>query len=276
MTDQRKYISKLAGKHVLIIGGSAGIGYGVAEASLEHGAAVTISSSNAGRLAAAVDALSAAYPTAAREGRISPGVVCDLGAADDDALDANAANLFATITSRPSPTGDSKTTTTTTTIDHIVYSAGDALATIPLASATTARVRRAGTVRFFGALACARAATQVLPPNTLSSFTITSGTVAHRPLPGWAVVGGFATGLLGMTRSLALDLAPARIRVNCVAPGAVDTGLWDGFVETHNPKITAGRKLAAMNDALAAAVAVAADRDTIAVLNDDVVKPKDS
>ncbi|KAL1646622.1 hypothetical protein SLS58_003209 [Diplodia intermedia] len=213
MTDQRKYVSKLAGKHVLIIGGSAGIGYGVAEASLEHGAAVTISSSNATRLAAAVAALSAAYPTAASEGRVAPGVVCDLGAADDDALDANVANLFATITARPSPTGDGKTTTTT--IDHIVYSAGDALATIPLADASTPRVRRAGTT---------------LPSGTLSSFTLTSGTAAHRPLPGWAVVGGFATGLLGMTRSLALDLAPARIRVNCVAPGAVDTGLWDGMV----------------------------------------------
>ncbi|KAB2571248.1 Short-chain dehydrogenase/reductase SDR [Lasiodiplodia theobromae] len=215
MTDQRKYVSKLAGKHVLIIGGSSGIGYGVAEASLEHGATVTISSSNASRLDAAVAKLSTSYPTAAADSRISAGVVCDLS--NEDTLEANIANLFATITGRPSPAN--------TIINHVVYCAGDALATLPLADASLPRIKQAGAVRFFGPLLAAREAAKHLPRSTTSSFTLTSGSVAQRPLPGgWAVVGSYATGLLGMARSLALELAP--VRVNCVAPGVVDTGLW--------------------------------------------------
>ncbi|KAK0642259.1 putative short-chain type dehydrogenase/reductase y4mP [Lasiodiplodia hormozganensis] len=214
MTDQRKYVSKLAGKHVLIIGGSSGIGYGVAEASLEHGATVTISSSNAARLDAAVAKLSTSYPTAAADSRISAGVVCDLST--EDTLEANIANLFATVAGRRN---------TPATINHIVYCAGDALATLPLADASLPRIKQAGAVRFFGPLLAAREAAKHLPRSSTSSFTLTSGSVAQRPLPGgWAVVGSYATGLLGMARSLALELAP--VRVNCVAPGVVDTGLW--------------------------------------------------
>lgn len=41
------------------------------------------------------------------------------------------------------------------------------------------------------------------------------------------VVAGFASGLHGLTRNLALDLSPLDIRVNCVSPGAVETELWN-------------------------------------------------
>jgi NAD(P)-dependent dehydrogenase (short-subunit alcohol dehydrogenase family) len=40
--------------------------------------------------------------------------------------------------------------------------------------------------------------------------------------------------LLQLTRSLALELAPRHIRVNCVCPGVVDTPLTDLFLERED------------------------------------------
>ena len=64
MSDSTKYTSKLLNRRVLVIGGSSGIGFCVAEASLEHGAIVTISSSNEDRINQAVEKLQRSYPSA--------------------------------------------------------------------------------------------------------------------------------------------------------------------------------------------------------------------
>ncbi|MCQ4504580.1 SDR family oxidoreductase, partial [Vibrio parahaemolyticus] len=40
-------------------------------------------------------------------------------------------------------------------------------------------------------------------------------------------------GVIGATKSLALDLAKRKITVNCVAPGLIDTGLVDEHVKEH-------------------------------------------
>lgn len=50
MTNSKKYSNKLSGARILVIGGSSGIGYCVAEATLEFGASVIISSSQQSRI----------------------------------------------------------------------------------------------------------------------------------------------------------------------------------------------------------------------------------
>ena len=203
MPDQQKYTAKLHNANVLIIGGSSGIGYGVAEAALEHGASVIISSSSESRISSAVGRLQSAYPSRAAAVR---GYACDLG--DASTIDANVSRLFEAVG----------------TVDHIVYTAGDALATIPLKEVTAEKVQKAGVVRFVGVMLVAKQALTHLSPGPKSSFTLTTGSSAEKPAPGWSVPVSYGGGLISMARGLALDMKP--IRVNIVSPGAVDTELW--------------------------------------------------
>lgn len=231
MTDQVKYTNKLQGIKALVIGGSSGepntprifvvilyigshdfvgIGFAVAEALVEYGATVTLSSSNPSRVESTVSKLQADYPSA--KDRIA-GHACDLGSAQT--AEANIAALF-------KATGP---------LDHIVYTAGDALATIPVSDYTAEKILQAGQTRFVAPLLVAKYASKYLSPGPKSSITFTSGSVAERPIPGWAVIGGFAAGMQGIVRGLAVDLKP--IRVNSVQPGATDTNIFkqSGFPE---------------------------------------------
>lgn len=197
MPDQQKYTNKLEGKRVLILGGSAGIGYGVAEASLEYGAKVFISSSNSKRVDAAVTKLQEAYPSKASNIK---GFACDLGSNE---VEANLATLMKQV-------GD---------VEHVAYTAGDALAMMPLKEVDLEKLKKAGQVRFFAPLLLAKHL-----PKTTKSYTLTTGSISFKPRPDWSAIAGYGSGLHAMTRNLAMDLAP--IRVNLISPGVVDTPLW--------------------------------------------------
>lgn len=201
MSTQQKY-NKLAGKHVLIIGGSSGIGYAVAEACIESSAQVTISSSSPERVKSSISSLQSSYPST--KSKIS-GYSCDLS---KPTLEEEIEALF-------SKTGQ---------VDHIVFTAGDPLATIPLSQATYESIIRAGQVRFFAPLLVAKVGKKYLNARPESSIVLTTGSVAERPHKDWSIVASYASGLHGMTRNLAMDLSP--VRVNLVSPGVVDTELW--------------------------------------------------
>lgn len=206
MTDAKKYTSKLTDARVLIIGGSSGIGYSVAEASLEHGCHVIISSSQKSRIDNAIKQLLQTYPSA--KDRLS-GYACDLSTPD---VEANIKQLY-------TQCGDK--------LDHIVITAGESLAIMPLADVTLEKMQQGGMVRFFAPLLVAKHASAHLNPGPASSITLTTGSVSQKPKKDWSLLASYAAGLHGMMRNLALDLAP--VRVNLISPGGVRTPLWDGI-----------------------------------------------
>jgi NAD(P)-dependent dehydrogenase (short-subunit alcohol dehydrogenase family) len=59
--------------------------------------------------------------------------------------------------------------------------------------------------------------------------TLTGGSAAPRPQPGWAVAASICGAMEALTRELALELAP--VRVNLVRPGVVESPLWSAMDE---------------------------------------------
>lgn len=212
MTDQIKYTHRVHDKRILVIGGSSGIGFAVAECLLEHGAgAMILASSNQARVDGKVQQLQSAYPSKAA--RVA-GFACNL--ADQGTLEHNVKTLLEKATDN----GRHK-------LDHIVHTAGDVLKILPLAEIDLQTLIQAGMVRFYSAIMLCKYAAGFMNPGPASSITLTTGTVSERPLAGWSAPVGYATGLQGVCRAMALDLAP--LRVLLVSPGAVQTELWDNF-----------------------------------------------
>lgn len=182
----------LAGQRIVVLGGSSGIGFAVAKAALDQGAAVHIGSSSTERVDAAVQRL----------GHGASGGVIDL--ADEASVEA----FFAS----HGP------------IDHLAYTAGDwtrrKLKIGPEFDA--AQAQASFDIRFWGILRTIKFALPLLAAN--GSITLTSGLFAHRPAKGSA----FSTALTGavehLTQGLAVELAP--IRVNVVTPGFIATEAW--------------------------------------------------
>jgi NAD(P)-dependent dehydrogenase (short-subunit alcohol dehydrogenase family) len=101
---------------------------------------------------------------------------------------------------------------------------------------TTASVwRQVLEVNLTGAFLGARAAARVMAHGGRIIFT--GSVLGERPRKGLAAYSASKAGLVGMAKGLALDLAPAGITVNVVAPGWFDSPLATGW--KNNPELSA-------------------------------------
>ncbi|MBF8192643.1 SDR family oxidoreductase [Nonomuraea sp. K274] len=105
----------------------------------------------------------------------------------------------------------------------------------------------------------------MMPPGG-SIINVTSGD-AHRAAPGFAVHAAMKAGLESLTKSLALELAPKGVRVNAIAPDALqtegETGLRERMLTRPLPydpvRLPPLGRLGAPGDAAGAAVFLAGD-----------------
>jgi 3-oxoacyl-[acyl-carrier protein] reductase len=85
---------------------------------------------------------------------------------------------------------------------------------------------------------CIRASVPHLATGGRGSIVNLGGVSGHAGVANRSPVATAKAGLTGMTTSLAVELAPQNIRVNCVAPGHINTANEDG-VPTHFAERTA-------------------------------------
>jgi len=163
---------QLAGKKVVVIGGSSGIGLATAERARKEGADVVIASRNAEKLKAAA-------------GKIGVAAI-----AADVTSDESVANLFR----QCGP------------VDHVAVTAAQ-LKTGPFKTVSMDDVRATMESKFWGAWRVARAA----EIRAGGSLTLVTGYLSLRPRPGAAIVGAVNGALESLTRGLALELAPIRV-----------------------------------------------------------------
>jgi NAD(P)-dependent dehydrogenase (short-subunit alcohol dehydrogenase family) len=83
-------------------------------------------------------------------------------------------------------------------------------------------------VNLTGAFLGARAAARVMQAGGRLIFT--GSVLGERPRKGLAAYSAAKAGLVGLAKALALDLAPAGITVNVVAPGWFDSPLAEGWM----------------------------------------------
>ncbi|POR39271.1 N amino acid transport system protein [Tolypocladium paradoxum] len=103
-------------------------------------------------------------------------------------------------------------------LDHVVFTAGDAISAIALEDVTVEIIHKTGMVRQVGSITLAKYLPRYMNVSVRSS-TVTGGTNTWRPGPNWAIIAGSGGAIEGLSRGFAVGLAP--VRVNCVQLGDV-------------------------------------------------------
>lgn len=179
-------------QHVLVVGGSSGIGLATAQAFAEAGAQVTVASRSADKLQKAASLI----------GHDAQGVALDT--ADNAAVEALVSGR---------------------TWDHVVVSAAQT-ASGPVRQLALDDAYAAMESKFWGAYRVARAARI----REGGSLTLITGFLAVRPSATSVLQGAINAALESLVRGLSLELSP--VRVNAVSPGIIRTPLWNGMDDT--------------------------------------------
>jgi NAD(P)-dependent dehydrogenase (short-subunit alcohol dehydrogenase family) len=185
-------MTDLAGKRVVITGGTNGIGLATAEALIAGGARVLVT----GRTPSSLDAARTTLGPAAIV------MASDAGTGIDDLVDRAAAEFGA--------------------VDLLVLNAGGTLLT-PLEDTTTAQFQDLFDLNTKAPFFTVQKFLPLLPPGSAVVFTTSISN--SNGVASTSVYSATKAALRSMTRTFAAELIDRGIRVNAVSPGPVDTGI---------------------------------------------------
>ncbi len=189
-------MNRLKNKIAVITGGNSGIGLATAERFVAEGAHVVLFGRNAETLAAAT----------AQLGSQATAVIGDVTSA------ADLARLFDSVRN------------THGRIDVLFVNAGVA-EFLPIEQVTDAHYDRQFDINVKGAFHTIRGALPLIGSG--GSIVLTTSVVSHVGLPGASVYSATKAALRSFARTLSAELVPRGIRVNAVAPGPIDTPIFE-------------------------------------------------
>ncbi len=189
-------MNKLKGKIAVITGGNSGIGYATAEAFIAEGAKVVITGRNPETVADAAKKL----------GSGTIGIVNDAAKMED----------LRKIDSQLKSAGIER-------VDVLFYNAGVAQFA-PLADMSLDVYEANMNINFRGAFFTVQS---LLPMLNEGGSIIFNGTfLGHSTMVGNAAYGASKAALIHLAKTLAVELAPQKIRSNTISPGAISTPIY--------------------------------------------------
>jgi 3-oxoacyl-[acyl-carrier protein] reductase len=202
---------RLAGKVALVTGGASGFGAGIARTFAREGAKVAILDLNG----------PGAKEVASSVGPNAMAIQGDVTAARDvsAAVEATAAAHQR--------------------LDIVVNNAGWTHRNQPMLGVSEAEFDKVFAVNVKSIFHMAHAAIPVMRRQGGGTIINIGSTAGIRPRPGLAWYNATKGAVNLVSRSMAVELAPDKIRVNCVAPVAGETGLLAAFMGEDTPELRA-------------------------------------
>lgn len=108
---------------------------------------------------------------------------------------------------------------------HALVSNAGVLDDALIGMVTPQQIQRTFAVNTFGTLYCAQYASRLIARSGGGSIINVSSIIGTNGNIGQAVYGGSKAAVIGITKSLAKELAAQQVRVNAIAPGFIDTDM---------------------------------------------------
>jgi len=195
---------RFLGQCAIVTGGASGIGFGIAKRLFREGAKVSLWDCNPSALDTARVQLGGAHT-----------VVVDIG--DPEAVDNATKDTFEALGR----------------IDVLVASAGITGLNAPAWTYPILEWQRVIRVNLDGLFYCNRAIIPYLLKAGYGRIVNIASISGKEGNPNACAYSASKAGVIGLTKSLGKELAETEVRVNCIAPGAVHTPLFDQMSESH-------------------------------------------